>query len=73
MKINNTFAIGCIVQWYEIEIINLYIESVKQSIEHIENKDNIIIDFTFVINQDLEKIKEMFLIIYGKTAQVVEV
>ena len=58
VKLKNKFAIGCLVQWYEIEIIHLYIESVKQAIDHIENKENIIIDFTFVTNQDLEKIDE---------------
>ena len=58
MKINNKFAIGCLVQWYEIEIIEEYINSVKQSLEHIENKENVIVDFKLVINQELEKIDE---------------
>ncbi len=58
MRINNKFAIGCLVQWYEIEMIEEYINSVKQSLEHIENKENVIVDFKLVINQDLEKIDE---------------
>jgi hypothetical protein len=37
------FAIGCLVQWYEIEIIEEYVNSLKKSLEGI--KDNIIIDF----------------------------
>ena len=57
MKINNKFAIGCLVQWYEIEQIGEYIESVKQSLEQIENPENIIIDFTFTVSQKLEKIQ----------------
>ena len=56
MKINNTFAIGCLVQWYEIEMIEDYINSLKQSLDQIENKENVIIDFTLNINQKLEKI-----------------
>ena len=56
IKLNNKFAIGCLVQWYEIKIIEEYIESVKQSLLGIDNKENIILDFTFVTNQDLEKI-----------------
>ena len=48
------FAIGCLVQWYEIEIVEEYVNSLKKSLEGI--KDNIIIDFNFNINQQLEKI-----------------
>ena len=55
-KLKNKFAIGCLVQWYEIEIVEEYIESVKQALGQIENKDNVIVDFTLVTNQDLEKI-----------------
>ena len=58
INLKNKFAIGCLVQWYEIELIPLYIESVRQALEHIENKDNVIVDFKLVINQDLEKIDE---------------
>ncbi len=58
MKIKNTFAIGCLVQWYEIEIIGEYIQSLKDAIGEVENKKNIIVDFTFVTNQDLEKIDD---------------
>ena len=57
-KLNNKFAIGCLVQWYEIEIIEEYIDSLKQALNQIENKDNIIVDFKLVINQDLEKIND---------------
>lgn len=56
MKLNNTFAIGCLVQWYEIEMVEEYVQSVRNSIEMIENKDNIIVHFTLVTNQDLENI-----------------
>tara|TARA_R110002020_G_scaffold248268_1_gene462290 strand:- start:107 stop:1084 length:978 start_codon:yes stop_codon:yes gene_type:complete len=56
MKLNNKFAIGCLVQWYEMELVGEYVESVKNSLENIKNKKNIIVDFTFATNQDLEKI-----------------
>ena len=46
MKLNNKFAIGCLVQWYEIEIIEEYLQSVKNAIEPIENKENVIVDST---------------------------
>ena len=32
---NNKFAIGCLVQWYEIEIVGEYIESLKQALKEI--------------------------------------
>ena len=38
MKISNKFAIGCLVQWYEIEIVEEYIKSVKNAINQLENK-----------------------------------
>ena len=58
MKINNTFAIGCIVQWYEIEIIEEYLESVKNAIDIVENKENVIVDLYFNCSQELEKVDE---------------
>ena len=58
IKLNNKFAIGCLVQWYEINMVEEYIESVKQAVNQLENKDNVIVDFKLVINQDLEKIDE---------------
>ena len=48
------FAIGCLVQWYEIEIVNEYIESLKQSLGDLD--DGVILDFTFNTNQMLEKV-----------------
>jgi hypothetical protein len=50
------FAIGCLVQWYEIEIIEEYLKSLTDAIDSAENED-IIIDLTFITNQDLEEIE----------------
>ena len=58
IKLKNKFAIGCLVQWYEIDLINEYIESLKESIKEIENKENVRVDFVFTINQSLEKIDD---------------
>ena len=52
------FAVGCLVQWYEIEIIEEYIESLRQVINQIENKENVLVNLKLVVNQDLEKIDE---------------
>jgi len=56
MKLKNKFAIGCLVQWYEVEIFEEYIESVVHSLRDIENKENVIVDICFNIAQNLEKI-----------------
>jgi len=56
MLLNNKFAIGCLVQFYEIDIIEEYINSVKYSLEYIENKENVIVDFCFNINEGLEQL-----------------
>ena len=58
VKLNNKFAIGCLVQWYEIEMIEEYINSVKQSLEQIDNPENVKVNFTLTKNQELEKIDE---------------
>ena len=58
MLIKNKFAIGCIVQWYEIEIIEEYSQSVKNAIEPIDNKKNVIVDLYLNVDQSLEKIDE---------------
>jgi len=56
INLNNKFAIGCLIQWYEIEMIEEYLQSVKNSIENIVNKDNITVDLCFNLDQSLEKI-----------------
>jgi hypothetical protein len=47
------FAIGCLVQWYECDIIEEYVETLKDSLNEYDGQ--VIIDFTIVGNQDLEK------------------
>ena len=44
MKLNNKFAIGCLVQFYEIDIIKDYLLSVKKSLDIIENKENVVVE-----------------------------
>jgi len=58
LKINNKFAIGCLVQWYEIDMVEEYVNSVEQALNELENSENVTVDFTFTTNQELEKIKK---------------
>ena len=56
---NNTIAIGCLVQWYEVQIVKEYISSLKHALEDTENaKEKVLVDFCICLNQDLEKINE---------------
>lgn len=48
------FAIGCLVQWYEIEMVEEYINSLSYAIDNTE--ETVQVDFTLNINQDLERI-----------------
>ncbi len=58
ITLNNRFAIGCIVQWYEIEMVEEYLQSVKNALKSIENKKNVIVDLYLNVDQSLEKIDE---------------
>lgn len=48
-----TFAIGCLVQWYECDIVNEYVDSLKDALREYDGK--VLVDFTICLNQDLEK------------------
>lgn len=49
-----TIAIGCLVQWYEVEIVEEYIQSLVDAIKNY-SKNNILVDIKLTLNQDLEK------------------
>tara|TARA_R100001126_G_C4881590_1_gene179449 strand:- start:1405 stop:2385 length:981 start_codon:yes stop_codon:yes gene_type:complete len=47
------FAIGCLVQWYEVDIIVEYLDSLKDAIDAYDGE--VLVDFYISQNQDLEK------------------
>lgn len=47
------FAIGCLVQWYEVDIIGEYLDSLKDAIDAYDGE--VRVDFCIVENQNLEK------------------
>ena len=47
-------AVGCLVQWYEIDMFEEYLTSLTKSIG--TQKENVLIDMCLSTNQDLEKI-----------------
>lgn len=58
MELKNKIAIGCLVQWYEIELIEEYLTSLRNAVDVIDNKKNVVIDLYFNCSQRLEKIDE---------------
>ena len=58
IELKNKFAIGCLVQWYEIELIGEYLQSLKNALSMVRNKENIIVDLYFNMTTSLEKIDE---------------
>jgi len=49
-----TFAIGCLIQWYEVKMIGEYISSLKAAINNY-GRENVKIHLDIVQNQALEK------------------
>jgi hypothetical protein len=47
------FAIGCLVQWYEVDIIGEYIDSLKEALDAYDGE--VLVDFMICLNQDLEE------------------
>lgn len=48
------FAIGCLIQWYECDIIEQYINTLKQAIEYYQGPP-VQVDLHISANEDLEK------------------
>lgn len=54
MENKTTFAIGCLVQWYEVEVFEEYFNTMYKAIQAYDGK--VIIDITLVMNQQLEQV-----------------
>lgn len=52
------FAIGCLVQWYEIEILVEYIDTLIKAVDEYD-RDKVLIDIKLCVNQDLERVESM--------------
>ena len=50
------FAIGCLVQWYEVEIVEEYLRTLESALETLENPINVTVDICWNLSQSLEKI-----------------
>ena len=52
----DTIAIGCIIQWYEVEMYEEYLDSVVSAINFMDDKRKVIVDLCFYLSQNLEQI-----------------
>ena len=50
------FAIGCLVQWYESEIIDEYLNTLEEAVKVYDGE--VIVDVCLIVNEDLEKAAE---------------
>ena len=56
MNSETKIAIGCIIQWYEVEMYENYIDSVINAIDYIDNKENVIVDLCFYLSENIERL-----------------
>ena len=49
------FAIGCLVQWYEIEILPTYIDTLLSAVD-VYDREQVLIDIKLITNQELEQV-----------------
>lgn len=56
MKLKNKYAIGTLVQFYELEMLDEHIQSCVKMLDGIENKENVTFVFCFSTQEYLEKV-----------------
>ena len=56
MKLKNKYVFGCLIQYYELSILDEHIKSCVQMLEGIENPENVTFDFCFSTQEHYEKI-----------------
>lgn len=56
------FAIGCLVQWYEVEILKEYLKTLRNAIDNYEGE--VIVDILLSTNEDLERCQSLDLKAY---------
>ena len=59
MKLNNKYIIGCHVMFYEIDMVEEYLNSVHLALEDIENKENVKVEMMWNMSQYFEQSNSM--------------
>lgn len=60
MNLENKYVVGCLVMWYEIEMLPEYIDSCLQMMKDVENPENVIFHFCWNFQEHLEKCETGF-------------
>ena len=55
MKLNNKYIIGCHVMFYEIDMVEEYLNSVHLALQDIENKENVKVEMMWNLSQYFEE------------------
>jgi hypothetical protein len=55
MKLNNKYIIGCHVMFYEIDMVEEYLNSLKLAMENVENKESIKVEMMWNMSQYFEE------------------
>lgn len=58
MILKNEYVVGCLVQFYEVEMLPEYLESCIQMMEGIENPENVTFHFTIGMQEYFEEIDD---------------
>ena len=59
MRLKNRYVIGTLVMFYEIEMLQEYVDSILQMVRGIENPENIHIHFCWNMQEHLESVDEV--------------
>ena len=57
-------AIGCIVQWYEVEMYMEYLQSIVNAIKYSNSIDNVFVDLCFYLSENIFYLFNLHLHIY---------
>ena len=57
MKLNNKYIIGCHVMFYEIDMVEEYLNSVHLALQDIENKENVKVEMMWNLSQYFRSVK----------------
>ena len=59
MKLNNKYIIGCHVMFYEIDMVEEYLNSVHLALQDIDNKENVKVEMMWNMSQYFEQSNSM--------------
>ena len=58
IKLKNKYVVGCHIMFYEIEMVEEYLQSFANMLETVENKENVFLDLCFNMSQYMEDMSD---------------